>query len=233
MSQNQQDDALASSENLSKPKPKSKYKGAQPNLLWKAIDRDELAAFKTFIPLTEKSANPNDTRMILQHSQEWHDIRRVRLTGSILNAALGFFEKENAKRLGLASYYVSHQKLVNVWSHLRSAYFALPSSGAMGPQFEEHVQMKMDWGTIHEANGLATFAKAFPNYMVRETGFWKMDNSCLPKQSTDHASPFYVDLSELPQMGASPDGLLYNVDQFDINTSSIVALLGIYNIWCD
>ena len=204
-------------------KPLNKFQGTQPNVKWRAFTVDELEKHERFIPMTEA--------MPAQRSEEWLEQRRNHVTGSQLSKALGFFSsKAIIKRLGLdaRTYYRKGE--------LGDHYFNINATAESGDQretvFSEAQRVFMDWGTNHETNAILTFLQAFPEYAVKETGFWSSNEKSELKERVDQlvresfeAEEDYLTISKyLPRIGASPDGLLLD--------KSSQQLLGVLEIKC-
>lgn len=66
-------------------------------------------------------------RMIRQDSQLWDDLHQGVLTTGKLNACLGFYEPQAARRLGIGKGFVSHRALLSVYHHLLQDVFVPPT----------------------------------------------------------------------------------------------------------
>src|SRR3989338_671193 len=188
-------DALTSSIaqiSLTPTKSPSKFVGANPNVQWKAIPVETLYQHERFV---------HSTDIIQQRSEEWFALRKHRLTGSQFANALGFFDKQSCKILGLKPQTYHHADRVHI------VY-----SNIIEPKQEEFGSAQrvfMDWGMHHESNAIITYLDEFKDHIIQETTFYTIDN--LQEYITKHATAsdfdFVKDFSIL-KIGASPDGIV-------------------------
>lgn len=189
--------------NNSKNGTNTKWEGTRPNLDWKSITNEEIAEkfgnrYKT---LRQQLAEyieseyfdpfaPLPSNLIPQGTPAWHKLR-CGVTGSMYSDALGFFEPKSAEFLGLADYFVGHEKAADVAAMLRS--------DAPKKKYDEGDAVRyvfMKWGTNHEANAVASYLNHNTKCTVMETGIWR--------------SSFVFDGPEpiTFQTGASPDRIV-------------------------
>lgn len=115
-------------ENHIGPTPQQLSTGGFPNVYFNC-NAGTLSDVKhtKFIPLPNlESINILDCasyRYIAEKEDLWSRLHRGRLTTSRLNATLGLYEPHAAKILGLPRKYVSHNKLISVFHHLREEAF--------------------------------------------------------------------------------------------------------------
>lgn len=188
-------DALISSVaqiSLTPTKSPSKFVGANPNVQWKAIPVEILHQHDRFV-------HPTD--IVQQRSEEWFALRRHRLTGSQFANALGFFDKQSCKLLGLKPQTYHHSDRVHVvYSNIKE-----PKEEV----FDTAQRVFMDWGMHHESNAIITYLDEFKDHVIQETTFYTIDNleEYINKHATVSDFDFVKDFSIL-KIGASPDGIV-------------------------
>ena len=89
-----------------------------------------LLTMTLFYPMISMQSEMNCCRMIRQDSQLWDDLHQGVLTTGKLNACLGFYEPQAAKRLGIGKGFVSHRGLLSVYHHLMHDVY-VPSAQVM------------------------------------------------------------------------------------------------------
>jgi hypothetical protein len=217
------ENAVVTTETTSTPTITStanKFQGPNPNVQWRAFTTEDLLSHSRFIP--------NSEEMPAQRSEQWFEQRKSHITGSQLAKSVGFFSSPSVLRALKLEPRTYHRK-----GELKELYFNLhadTSDELKETNFTAFQRVFMDWGTYHEPNAILTFLHAFPEYTVQETGFWSS------KERTDihdriveliqtHAANEEDNLfvtTHLPDIGASPDGLVINKE-----TNEIVGVLEI------
>jgi hypothetical protein len=198
----------------------SKFKGSNPNVHWKELKKTWMSDISYGLS-TKKIINPvfdaDKYHTYEQGTEEWKSIRKQFISASGLSGLFGFWTTlgmgyTGYKRLeyakGLESFYNS--VCFNLKVH------ALESNKTLSDlpkhiAYSEHEEMKKDvklvWGSNHEANGLCVIANKIRN-VISVTGF--------------HTAIVDTDSFKKLPIGASPDGLIENVipesvvDQLDL-----------------
>ncbi|BDA44460.1 hypothetical protein COCOBI_05-6450 [Coccomyxa sp. Obi] len=95
--------------------------GPTPNLYWGSVTIEELRAHNLFTGLPEAppSLEPAMYRYLRQDTSLWSTLHQGLLSGSSINAVLGFYEPLAAKRLGIPNGYVGHGKLLSACKNLQ------------------------------------------------------------------------------------------------------------------
>jgi len=178
------------------------------DLSWLEVPYEVLAAHRRYQALDlkemEMDCHPSQLK---QRSLEWHMARKnCMFTASSVWKALGFGEKLAAKELDMSAKCTRHSVAVNFFREARQE--------KVPPDVDDIGQLRMEWGNRHEDRVKLLLLENNPFLHIRETGLHTLDRSRAE-------SALGVDLQGLPEVAASPDGLLWF---YDHETSDISGL---------
>ncbi len=174
------------------------FTGSNPNTRWKYVTDDKMKAHDRYfaIPKTRellkkyKHLTEVPGHLYEQKTKEWFNARSGSVSASNFSTVLGFWERKTIKVFGDSKYRVDHNKVLDYLSVLK---------GGKRTPFPYISSIFAAWGTHHEANAVLTFLECNESLCVKETGFWKYDQT----------RGWYTK-NGLPTIGASPDGLVHS-----------------------
>lgn len=174
-------------------------------------------------------------RYIQEDDELWRRLHKGRLTTSKLNAALGLYEPHAAKLLGLPRGYISHNKIVSVYHHLRENVVHVEGVERGGDNiqahlgayeqhlkkdasFQESVKVKKsrylntqrDIQKVRMAWGSAQEAATVSLLCSCLSGvpFFLLEVGLMVPEPQYLVEKWKFGVHELPPIGATPDGLL-------------------------
>ncbi|KAL9642134.1 hypothetical protein ABK040_007139 [Willaertia magna] len=189
----------------------------------------------------EEELNEEYSQLVPQRTNLWNKLREKRITASKFSTVLGFFDTLVVKYLGLSKTFIKKNKNnilnndnISISSIEYENLFTVPElldlfnlddesillqylSFVKNDNIDTTARVFMDFGSNHEANGIATILSDFDfcneynnnNYTIHETGFYCITKNRFEKVfNKDDLKEFTFE--ELPLLGASPDGLIKN-----------------------
>jgi hypothetical protein len=205
--------------------------GTQPNVYWRAVDREVLRAHMSWenLPLAGALSiqTARDLRYLRQDCEAWFAARSlVQVNASTVWMALGFGEQGTARRLGLstASGMRSHCHALQAYKQMSgpAPYAALRKAQ---DERDEVKQVYFQFGSLHEASALLSYIGwengVFSNsaaelrrsqgrlpegvfsemVRIQEAGLYILEDEDVPVE-------YGIDCADVPVVAASPDGIV-------------------------
>ncbi len=157
-------------------------------------------------PCGQLVLRPDVMSSVPQKGRLWLLLRVGCITGSSWHVFLGFHEE--SKPYLVPQGRRNHQHVVNAAQRLQSADVEQPDA---------KTAFMYTWGHMHEPNAYETMLDQYPSLHIYEQPFIQLWT--LPPELSDAVS-----LSELPLLGASPDGLLDADPMADSASGSVLEL---------